>query len=101
MRRILVERARQNRAAKRGGDCERVGFDDLPHIDPGVDLVVLDDALQVLAERHPEKARLVTLRYFGGFSLEEAAEILAISRATAQRHWAYARAWLLGQLRQD
>ena len=102
MRRILVDSARRRRAQKRGGGYERI---DLPELaeraqDDPVDLLALDDALRKLEEQHPEKAQIVKLRFFAGCSLEETARILGISRATAQRHWAYARAWLFGQLNQ-
>ncbi len=98
MRRILVENARQKQAMKRGGDLQRVELADLPQIPSSLDLVALDEALNELAAGHPEKARLVTLRFFGGRSLDEAAEMIGVSRATAQRYWTYARAWLYGRL---
>lgn len=100
MRRILVEAARRKDAIKRGGDMERVELSDIaaPAVDETLDLLALDDAIKQLEQEHPEKARLVKLRFFAGCSLEESAEFLGISRATAQRHWAYARAWLFGQL---
>ena len=66
--------------------------------DDPVDLLALDDALQKLEAEQPNKAQLVKLRYFAGCTLEETAQILGVSRATAQRNWAYARAWLFGQL---
>ena len=68
--------------------------------DDPVDLLALDDALQKLEAQHPQKAQIVKLRFFAGCTLEETAQLLGISRATAQRHWAYARAWLFGQLNQ-
>jgi RNA polymerase sigma factor (TIGR02999 family) len=100
MRRILVENARRHQALKRGGGLERI---DLPELadsarDTPVDLVALDEALNKLEARHPHKAQVVKLRFFAGCSLEETALALGISRATAQRHWAFARAWLFGQL---
>ena len=102
MRRILVENARRHRAQKRGGGHERI---DLPELAAGakddpVDLLALDDALKKLEAQHPQKAQVVKLRFFAGCTLEETAQLLGISRATAQRHWAYARAWLFGQLHQ-
>jgi RNA polymerase sigma factor (sigma-70 family) len=63
-----------------------------------VDLLALDDALQKLEALHPDKAHVIKLRFFAGCTLEETAEIMGISRATTQRTWAYARAWLFGQL---
>src|SRR5262245_26614782 len=100
MRRILVDAARRHRAVKRGGNFERVELLELPDnadSDP-VDLLALDEALKRLEQLHPEKARVIKLRFFTGCTLEQTAEMLGISRATAQRHWAYARAWLFGQM---
>jgi RNA polymerase sigma factor (TIGR02999 family) len=100
MRRILVENTRRHRAQKRGGGLQRI---DLPELteptkaDP-VDLLALDEALKRLEALHPQKAQVVKLRFFAGCGLEETAQMLGISRATAQRHWAYARAWLFGRL---
>ncbi|HEX5106091.1 MAG TPA: ECF-type sigma factor [Pirellulaceae bacterium] len=100
MRRILVEHARRKEAIKRGGDLERVEIPDLvsSEITESLDFLSLDEALRKLELEHPEKAQLVKLRFFAGCSLEETADFLGVSRATAQRHWAYARAWLFGQL---
>lgn len=103
MRRILVDNARRRESLKRGGALERIDLPDVvaPVIDEPFDLLELDDALLRLESQHPDKAQLVKMRFFAGCSLEEAAEHLGISRATAQRHWAYARAWLFGQLNRD
>jgi RNA polymerase sigma factor (TIGR02999 family) len=103
MRRILVERSRHKRAEKRGGEFHRVDLDglDLPAVPGGVpaaDLVALDEALCRFAAQDPVKAELVKLRYFAGLSVEEAAGVLGISRATAARHWDYARSWLYSEL---
>jgi RNA polymerase sigma factor (TIGR02999 family) len=100
MRRILIDSARQRSALKRGGDCHRVDLLDEPAVlgSDQLDLLALDEALQKLESEHPEKALLVKLRFFAGCGLEESAEMLGISRATAQRNWAFARAWLFGQL---
>jgi RNA polymerase sigma factor (TIGR02999 family) len=100
MRRILVDNARRRHARKRGGDLERIDLPELPDRsgDEPVDLLALDEALTKLEEEHPQKARVVKLRFFAGFTLEETAEMVGISRATAQRDWAYARAWLFGRL---
>jgi len=99
MRRILVDRARRKRRAKHGGDRRRVDLDEaLAVTDPHDDLLALDEALTQLAQREPAKAELVKLRYFAGLSLEEAAACLGISRATAKRYWAVARAWLFDAL---
>ncbi|MBL8898569.1 MAG: sigma-70 family RNA polymerase sigma factor [Planctomycetes bacterium] len=100
IRRILVERARARAALKRGGDRERVTLGPEVSADE-VDrdqLLDLDAALRALAEEDPRKARLVELRYFAGLSLGEVAEVLGISPATADRDWAYARAWLHDRL---
>jgi len=96
MRRILVENARRKGGIKRGGDLNRVDLDKLEVTvdDPPDELIALDEALSKLAELSPEKAQLVSLRYFGGLTHEEAAQALQISVSTADRHWAYARAWL-------
>src|SRR3954451_16738410 len=96
MRRILVENARRRGRIKRGGDLHRVDWDtlELTVDDPPDELIALDAALTQLAEEHPERARLVNLRYFGGLGHEEAAEAMGVSVSTADRHWAFARAWL-------
>lgn len=101
MRRILVESARRKHRLKHGGDRQRVGFEDVEAVPtaPSEDLMELDEALDQLAEEDPQKAELVKLRFFAGLSVEEAAHCLHISRATADRHWAYARAWLYDRLR--
>lgn len=100
MRRILVDNARRKGSVKRGGELTRAAAYDLaaPAQRDPLDLLALDEALSRLEQAEPDKARLVKLRYFAGCSLEDAAELLGISRATAQRHWTYARAWLFGQL---
>ena len=100
MRRILVDGARRRGAEKRGA---RLGRIDLPELaetaaDEPVDLLALDEALGRLEALHPQKAQVVKLRFFAGCTLEETAQALGIARATAQRHWAFARAWLFGQL---
>jgi RNA polymerase sigma factor (TIGR02999 family) len=100
MRRILVEAARRKGRDKRGGDRHRVDLDDIAG-DPvrgSEDVLALDEALDRLAKVEPEKALLVNLRYFAGFTLEEAAQIQGISIATAKRRWAVARAWLYDAL---
>ena len=97
MRRILVDRARRRDSLKRGGDRRRVDLPDnaaAPTSADSGDLEAIDLALTRLAAQHPDKAELVKLRYFAGLTLEQAAETLNISRATAARHWAFARAWL-------
>jgi len=96
MRRILVEKARRKSRDKQGADLPR---HDVDVVEPAVDgsdqdVLALDEALNKLAAKHPEKAELVKLRYFGGLSHREAACMLGIPIATADRHWRYARAWL-------
>ncbi len=100
MRRILVENARRKQRQKHGGDFKRVPLEDLagPADTPFDDLLALSDALELLTEEDPVKARLVELRYFAGLSVVDAARCLGISRATADRYWAYARAWLFDRL---
>jgi RNA polymerase sigma factor (TIGR02999 family) len=100
MRRILVERARRQASHKRGGRRERVALSDVAMDSNGdqVDLLALNDALTELELQHPQKAQIVKLRFFAGCTLEETARFLGISRATTQRHWAYARAWLFGRM---
>ena len=96
MRRILVENARRRGRIKRGGEMNRVDLDkvELTVHEPPDELIALDEALTRLAEVQPEKAQLVNLRYFGGLTHEEAAQALGFSVSTADRHWAFARAWL-------
>ena len=100
MRRILVENARRKQSLKRGGDRMRVEAmaGDLVTDGRSDDIVALDEALTELAETDATKAELVKLRYFAGLTIEQAAELLGISPATAKRHWAYARAWLYGRI---
>jgi len=104
MRQILVDAARRKRCVKHGGNCARVELDSAVPIAPALgveDVVSLSDALDKLAEHAPEKAELVKLRYFGGLSVEETASLLEISRATAERHWGYAKTWLYCELTRD
>jgi RNA polymerase sigma factor (TIGR02999 family) len=100
MRRILVEQARRKGRLKRGGDFQRVALDNVEITvdEPFEDLLALDEALSKLAQKHPQKAELVKLRYFAGFTLPEAADALGISTTTADRYWTFARAWLLREL---
>ncbi len=103
MRRILIDRARRKRRLVHGGGRRRQELhpDLVPAPEPDEDLLALDAALAKFAGRDPLKARLVELRYFAGLSGEQAAEILGISPSTADRHWAYARAWLRREMRAD
>ncbi len=103
MRRILVSSARRKRAAKRGGEGVRVEFEpgsipDLPHDER---LAALDEALDELAAIDPTKAQLVNLRYFAGLTIRDAAQVLGLSTATADRYWAYSRAWLQERISTD
>lgn len=99
MRRILIDRARSRRAEKRGGERRRVPLEDLAATPPDAELLALDEALQRLAEQDPLKARLVELRYFAGLTGDQAAQVLGMSASAADRHWAFARAWLQGEVR--
>ena len=104
MRRILIEQARRKNSRKRGGDLRRVDLDAgalvaAPADDSADDLLALDQALSAFEAEDPLKARLVKLRYFAGLTIEQAAEALDVSPATAKRHWVYARSWLYGKVR--
>ncbi len=99
MRRILVDNARRKRTRKRGDGLRREPLDAVAAPELDEELVALDVALEKLAEEDPIKARLVELRYFAGLTADQAAKILNISTATADRHWRYARAWLRKEVR--
>jgi len=103
MRRILINRARDGKRLKRGGERHRIDLDRIEiALSTSTDeLLVLDEAMQRLAAQYPECAALVKLRFFAGLSLGEAATALGISRRTADRNWAFARAWLHQQLGGD
>lgn len=100
MRRILTDRARRRRRLRHGGGRERFSIQegDAAENAPGLDVLALDEALTRLAEEDRVKADLVKLRYFAGLTIEEAAHMLDISRATADRYWAYSRAWLYHEI---
>jgi len=100
MRRILIENARRKQRFKRGGGRQRVDHDEavLAIEEPSENLIALDEALTKLTEEDPVAADLVKIRYFAGLTLRQAAEILGISRRTADRYWAYARAWLYQEI---
>jgi RNA polymerase sigma factor (TIGR02999 family) len=100
MREILVDHARARGAAKRGGAAPRISLEQGPEpaIRADPDLLALDEALRALEERDPDQARIVELRYFGGLTIEEAAEVLGISAATLKREWTMAKAWLRREL---
>jgi len=96
MRQVLVDYARRRRYAKRGGDARRVPLDEAMIVseERAADVVALDDALKSLAEIDPRKSQIVELRFFGGLSIEEAAEVLKVSPGTVMRDWTLAKAWL-------
>jgi RNA polymerase sigma factor (TIGR02999 family) len=96
MRRILIDSARRKRRVKHGGDRNRVDLDQDCSVADAVsdELLAVDEALAKLATEEPVKAELVKLRYFAGLTLEQAADVLHLSPATAKRYWTYARAWL-------
>ena len=100
MRQILVEYERARRAAKRGGDGEKIMLDDAHGLMKGraVDLVALDDALSGLARLDPQQSKVVELRFFGGLSIEETAVELGISSSTVGRLWSTARLWLYQEM---
>lgn len=101
MRRVLVDYARRHRAAKRGGDVEKVTLAEAVEVSAGQppDIVALDEALQALEALDPDKARIIELRFFGGLSIDEAAEHLGVSAATVNRQWRRARNWLYHRLK--
>ncbi|MFO0871920.1 MAG: sigma-70 family RNA polymerase sigma factor [Pirellulales bacterium] len=100
MRRILVDNARRRQSLKKGGAMKRVevNLNDVEGTSRTVDLVALDEALSRLTELDPRKTKLVELRYFSGLTMDQAASVLGISVATAQRDWCFARAWLFREL---
>jgi RNA polymerase sigma factor (TIGR02999 family) len=101
MRRILVEHARRRLSQKRGGELQRVTLSgvDLPVPNEEADVLLLNEAIDELERERPRLARLVSLRFFAGLGIEEAAAALEISPATAKRDWAFARAWLHDRIR--
>ncbi len=103
MRRILIESARRKASVKHGGHRQRVDLDSAcSAIDPpSPDLLAIDEALSKLATSEPAKAQLVKLRYFAGLTMPEAATVLGISLATAERYWTFARAWLYAELNDE
>ncbi len=100
MRRILVETARRKQGPKQGGRLRRIDADlNLVAADaPPADLLALDEAITRLAQESPARAELVKLRFFAGLTVSEAAEVLGVSLATAERYWTYARTWLYAEL---
>ncbi len=100
IRRILVDHARKHRYAKRGGGAERIPLEEalLGTRAQGIEVLALDDALISLAKIDPRKGRVVELRYFGGLTVEETAEVLQVSRETVMRDWKMAKSWLFREL---
>jgi RNA polymerase sigma factor (TIGR02999 family) len=100
MRRILVDIARARKKLKRGGDVIQVSLDEAMDIsrEPSADLIALDEALTTLAAFDDRKSKVVELRFFGGLSIEETAEVLKVSSITVTRDWAMAKVWLLREL---
>ena len=101
MRRILVDHARQHQAAKRGGsNQQRLSITSAEQVakQPEIDLLALNEALEELTQMDPQQAQIVELKFFGGLSIDETAEVLGISHATVERDWKMARAWLRRQL---
>ncbi|MCI0390275.1 MAG: sigma-70 family RNA polymerase sigma factor [Acidobacteria bacterium] len=103
MRRILVDHAKTKHREKRGGDAVKLSLDDVINLsqERAADLIALDDALDTLAAIDKRKSRVVELRYFGGFSVEETAQILEVSPDTVMRDWKMAKAWLYQQIRRE
>ena len=96
MRHVLVDYARRNARAKRGGDAHQTSLDEVALVsnERGADLVALDEALSELATLDPRKSKIVELRYFGGLTIEETAEVMTVSAMTVRREWRAAKAWL-------
>jgi RNA polymerase sigma factor (TIGR02999 family) len=108
MRRILIDHARRRHYAKHGGEMQRVAFDEaIATAEPvmsksrAAELLALNEALDELAQLDPRKSQVVELRYFGGLSLEETADVLEISAMTVRRDWRAAKAWLYRRMRDE
>jgi RNA polymerase sigma factor (TIGR02999 family) len=104
MRRILMDHARKHKAEKRGGEADKLPLEDeilVVSTDSSDQLLALDEALKTLSELDPQKAKIVELRYFGGLSIEETAEVMGVSVPTINRQWRMAKAWLYSQLAND
>jgi RNA polymerase sigma factor (TIGR02999 family) len=99
MRRIIIDTARSKKSHKRGGAFRRQPLEGIAAPEADEEMLALDEALNKLAAQDPAKARLVELRYFAGLTGEQAAAVLGISPTTADRHWAYARAWLQAEVK--
>jgi RNA polymerase sigma factor (TIGR02999 family) len=96
MRNILVDHARRRLADKRSGNKSFISLDKADRFlrKQNVDIIELNDALELLAATYPEQSKVVELRFFGGMTIEETAEVVGLSHATVERHWSFARAWL-------
>lgn len=96
MRRILIERARRKKSQKRAGVIEGADMAEIaePATSQGLDLIALDEALTEFEAKWPDRAKLVKLRYFAGLTIQEAAQLMGVSVATADRHWLFAKTWL-------
>jgi len=103
MRRILIESARRKQRLKHGAGRQRVELEDVDIAieGPSIDLITLDEALSKLAKEDPSAAELVKMRFFAGLTLDQVAAVMGISRRTADRNWAYAKAWLYQQITQN
>lgn len=103
MRRILIEHARKKSRLKRGGDQARLNLDDLDlaAAPPDDKLLLVDEALKQLEREAPDKARIVVLKFFGGLTNQQVAEILQVTERTVERQWAFAKAWLFQNIRQE
>ncbi len=103
MRRILVDHARAHRAEKRGGEREKIEFDEAlaPSGEKAVDLIALDDALHDLVTFDPRQSRIVEMRFFGGLTNEEIGDVLGISPRTIKREWRLAKAWLRREIMKE
>ena len=103
MRRILVDRAREKKALKRGGEWERIKFDsgNLGGDSPVDELLAVDELFDNLATEYPTEAAIARLHYFAGFNITEAAGLLNVPVSSAHRYWAFARAWLIRQMREE
>jgi len=103
MRRILIENARRKQRLKHGADRQKIDLQDasIAIEEPSENIIALDEALSKLALEDPVKAELVKMRYFAGLTIEQAAKILNISRATADRYWSYSRAWLFDEINKE
>jgi RNA polymerase sigma-70 factor (ECF subfamily) len=101
MRQLLVDRARRHKAVRHGGQYRRISLSEVMPAadDPGVDVLALDEVLRGLADIDARASRVVELRFFGGLSIDEAAEVLGVARSTVTEDWRLARAWLISELR--